>query len=57
MAEPLKPYMRKLDTIYTDATCYESSMSYPTDTKLLWECVEKDYRIMSDIKKSDGLRP
>ena len=26
---------------YTDATCYESAMRYPTDAKLLWECIEK----------------
>ena len=23
--------------MYTDATCYESEMRYPTDPKLLWE--------------------
>lgn len=38
-----KPYMKDLDTMYTDATCYESEMRYPTDTKLLWECIEKSY--------------
>lgn len=26
-----------------DATCYESRMRYPTDAKLLWECIEKAY--------------
>ena len=30
-----KPYMKDLDTMYTDATCYESEMRYPTDQKLL----------------------
>ena len=29
--------MKDLDTMYTDATCYESEMRYPTDAKLLWE--------------------
>ena len=29
--------MKDLDTMYTDATCYESEMRYPTDPKLLWE--------------------
>lgn len=38
-----KPYMKNLDTMFTDATCYESEMRYPTDQKLLWECVEKGY--------------
>ena len=38
--------MKDLDTFYTDATCYESDMRYPTDQKLLWECCEKAYSIM-----------
>ena len=38
--------MKNLETFYTDATCYESDMRYPTDQKLLWECVEKSYSIM-----------
>ena len=32
--------------MYTDATCYESEMRYPTDAKLLWECIEKSYKLM-----------
>ena len=32
--------MQNLDTMYTDATCYESEMRYPTDLKLLWEGIE-----------------
>ena len=35
LAEAWKPYMKDLDTLYTDATCYESTMRYPTDAKLL----------------------
>ena len=35
LAEAWKPYMKNLDTLYTDATCYESAMRYPTDAKLL----------------------
>ena len=46
LAEAWKPYMKDLDTFYTDATCYESDMRYPTDQKLLWECCEKSYSIM-----------
>ena len=46
LAEAWKPYMKVLDTFYTDATCYESEMRYPTDQKLLWECNEKAYSIM-----------
>ena len=48
LAEMWKPYMKDLDTMYTDATCYESEMRYPTDPKLLWEGIEKSYRIMTD---------
>lgn len=43
LAEAWKPYMRDLDSMYTDATYYESEMRYPTDQKLLWECVGKPY--------------
>ena len=46
LAKAWKPYMKDLDTFYTDATCYESEMRYPTDQKLLWECCEKAYSIM-----------
>ena len=46
LAEAWKPYMKDLDTFYTDATCYESDMRYPTDQKLLWECCEKSYSLM-----------
>ncbi|MCQ2135208.1 MAG: hypothetical protein MJY88_09595 [Bacteroidales bacterium] len=41
LAEMWKPYMEKLDTLYADATCYESEMRYPTDPKLLWEGIGK----------------
>lgn len=37
LADKWRPYMENLDTMYTDATCYESEMRYPTDAKLLWE--------------------
>jgi hypothetical protein len=41
LADAWKPYMKNLDTVYTDASCYESLLSFPTDVKLLWECVER----------------
>ena len=56
LAEAWKPYMKDLDTMYTDATCYESEMRYPTDQKLLWECVEKSYRIMCEACGRLGVR-
>ena len=55
LAEAWKPYMRDLDTMYTDATCYESDMRYPTDQKLLWECVEKTYKIMCELSQRMGV--
>ena len=35
LADKWKSYMENLDTVYTDATCYEGEMRYPTDAKLL----------------------
>ncbi len=53
LAEMWKPYMKDLDTMYTDATCYESEMRYPTDTKLLWEGIEKVYDTMCELNNKD----
>jgi hypothetical protein len=47
--------MKNLDTMYTDATCYESEMRYPTDQKLLWECVEKGYDLMCKASRQLGI--
>ena len=55
LARMWKPYMKDLDTMFTDATCYESEMRYPTDQKLLWECIEKAYAIMCEVSRSLGI--
>ncbi len=55
LAEAWKPYMKDLDTMFTDATCYESDMRYPTDQKLLWECIEKTYALMCEESQRLGL--
>ena len=55
LAAAWKPYMKNLDTMYTDATCYESEMRYPTDQKLLWECVEKGYDLMCKASRQLGI--
>lgn len=34
------PHINNKQSIATDATCYESHLRYPTDVKLLWECVD-----------------
>ena len=46
--------MKNLDTVYTDANCYESLMRFPTDVKLLLECVERSYRMMCGISSQLG---
>ena len=55
LAAMWKPYMKDLDTMFTDATCYESEMRYPTDQKLLWECVEKGYDLMCAASRKLGI--
>ena len=47
--------MENLDTMHTDATYYESEMRYPTDTKLLWEGVEKSYATMCELSGRLGI--
>ena len=54
LADAWQPYMKDLDTVYTDASCYESLMRFPTDVKLLWECTEKAYTMMCDISSRLG---
>lgn len=55
LADRWRPYMENLDTMYTDATCYESEMRYPTDTKLLWEGIEKSYATMCELSGRLGI--
>ena len=55
LARAWKPYMKNLDTMYTDATCYESEMRYPTDQKLLWECCQKAYAVMCRMSERMGV--
>ena len=54
LADAWKPYMKNLDTVYTDASCDESLIRFPTDVKLLWECVERAYRMMCGISSQLG---
>jgi len=61
MAKHWKPYMKDIEEVLSDATCYESDIRYPTDVKLLWECCEwlkkqidqicKDYRVSKPRSK------
>ena len=47
-----KPYMSQLDIFLTDATCYETSMRYPTNVKLLWESCEWIYGQMKRVNRA-----
>ena len=40
LAKAWKPYMENPNIVLEDATCYESYMRFPTNVKLMWECVE-----------------
>ena len=51
-----KPYMKNLQVQMTDATCYESSIRYPTDIKLLWEAISWLYPHMCALYKNLRLR-
>ena len=56
LARAWKPYMKGLETMCTDATCYESEMRYPTDPKLPWEGTEKAYGIMCELSEKLNVR-
>jgi len=43
LSKSWKPFIEQSNIMLTDATCYESSMRYPTNQKLLWECIEWSY--------------
>jgi hypothetical protein len=40
LASYWKPYLENLHVCMTDATCYETHMHFPTDIKLMWECID-----------------
>ena len=50
------PFMDQLDSITCDATCYESSIKYPTDVKLLYDSVEWIYTQVVHSCKRNKLR-
>lgn len=51
-----KPYMKNLESITCDATCYETSIKYPTDVKLLFESVVWLHKQIVIRCKNLGLR-
>jgi hypothetical protein len=46
-----KPYLNDPNIMLEDATCYETSMRYPTNVKLLWESTEWSYKQLKLICK------
>ena len=56
LATHWKPYLENLHVCMTDATCYESHMRFPTDMKLLWECLKWLYRHICRHCKKLGIR-
>ena len=56
LAKHWKPHMEQTNVVLVDATCYESSVRYPTDQKLLWESVEWTYELLQNSCRSSGIR-
>jgi hypothetical protein len=51
LAKAWKPYLENPNIILEDATCYESYIRYPTNIKLLWECIDWMYGRMQKTCK------
>ena len=49
-------YIKEQECIFTDATCYESEVRFPTDQKLLWESVHWSFVQMKIICKALKLK-
>ena len=54
-AKAWKKDMEQTQTNLCDATCYESYVRYPTDVKLLWECIEYLYNQIKKLCRVTGL--
>lgn len=51
-----KPWMKNLHLGLGDATCYESYIKYPTDVKLLWDCIEWLHKEIKRMAKALGVK-
>lgn len=51
-----KPWMKDLHIGLTDATCYESYIKYPTDVKLLWDCIDWLHKQIKFFSKTLRIR-
>ena len=52
LATQWKPYLEHSSVMMSDATCYESSIRYPTDVKILWESADWMHKQLKIIVKS-----
>lgn len=51
-----KDDMNQTQVGFTDATCYESYITYPTDAKLIWKCCNEIFTLIGRIRKQLKLR-
>lgn len=56
LSDHWKPLMQQTHVTLMDATVYESSVRYPTDTKLIWESIVKLHGLVEQKRKRLKLR-
>lgn len=58
IASALKSHITSNDLRITmsDATCYESYLRFPTNEKLLWECIENNHKLLVCLSRQRGSR-
>ncbi len=54
LAEFWGSFMENKSSMTTDATCYETSLRYPTDIKLMYEIVQWNYKQLKILNKKYG---
>lgn len=57
LAAAWKADMEQTHVGFTDATCYESYVTYPTDAKLIWKCCNEIFISTSRMRRKMKLRP
>jgi transposase, IS5 family len=56
LASSWKDQIHQSHVALTDATCYESYITFPTDVKLIWKSCGEVYTLINDIRKNQKLR-
>jgi len=56
LAAAWKADMEQTHVGFTDATCYESYVTYPTDAKLIWKCCNEVFISTSRMRRKMKLR-